>query len=258
MKTKRTTPTLLPQGTGYGRQYWTGAAAQMKDMRIIVFAALIIALRVVVKSAKIYIMPGLHLTLDCYVNALGAMVCGPVVAFLSGAVSDTLGCILFPSPEPYFFPYMFVEMLSSGIFGLFLWRKKITVSRVLLSKLAVNVVCNLIVNPAITKLYYAMLGDSGSTYAFITAVRVGKNLVLFPLEAALIVLFVSALFPLLRSEMNSTVRYADNASSAVEPVTIVARTWVRLRQPHNANSITRGIMTNNSSIFIVRSPFLSI
>lgn len=198
MKTKRTTPTLLPQGTGYGRHYWTGAAAQMKDMRIIVFAALIIALRVVVKSAKIYVMPGLHLTLDCYVNALGAMVCGPVVAFLSGAVSDTLGCILFPSPEPYFFPYMFVEMLSSGIFGLFLWRRKITVSRVLLSKLAVNVVCNLIVNPAITKLYYAMMGDSGSTYAFITAVRVGKNLVLFPLEAALIVLFVSALFPLLR------------------------------------------------------------
>ena len=174
------------------------AAAQMKNLKILVFAALIIALRVVVKSAKIYVMPGLHMTLDCYVNALGAMVCGPVIGFLSGAVSDTLGCILFPSPEPYFFPYIFVEMLSSFIFGLFLWRRKITINRVLLSKLAVNVVCNLIVNPAITKLYYAMLGDSGSTYAFITGVRVGKNLVLFPLEAALIVLFVSALFPLLR------------------------------------------------------------
>ena len=199
MKTKRTTPTLLPQGTGYGRQYWTGAAAQMKDMRIIVFAALIIALRVVVKSAKIYIMPGLHLTLDCYVNALGAMVCGPVVAFLSGAVSDTLGCILFPSPEPYFFPYMFVEMLSSGIFGLFLWRKKITVTRVLLSKFTVNVVCNLLVNPAILKIQYYWMGDqTGKVSAFISGVRIGKNLLLFPFEAAFIVLFISALFPLLR------------------------------------------------------------
>lgn len=198
MKKQNKAPMLLPAGSGYGKQYWMDAAAQMKNLKILVFAALIIALRVVVKSAKIYVMPGLHMTLDCYVNALGAMVCGPVIGFLSGAVSDTLGCILFPSPEPYFFPYIFVEMLSSFIFGLFLWRRKITINRVLLSKLAVNVVCNLIVNPAITKLYYAMLGDSGSTYAFITGVRVGKNLVLFPLEAALIVLFISALFPLLR------------------------------------------------------------
>ena len=198
MKTKTKTPELLPTGAGYGKQYWIDAASQLKSVKMIVFAALIIALRVVVKSAKIYVMPGLHLTLDCYVNALGGMVCGPVIGFLSGAVSDTLGCILFPSPEPYFFPYILVEMLSSFVFGVFLWRRKITVGRVLLSKFAVNFVCNLLVNPAITKLYYAMMGDSGSTYAFVTAVRIGKNLVLFPLESALIVLFIAALFPLLR------------------------------------------------------------
>ena len=198
MKKRNMTPELLPAGAGYGKQYWIDAALQVKNLKILVFAALIIALRVVVKSAKIYVLPGLHLTLDCYINALGGMVCGPVIGFLSGAVSDTLGCILFPAPEPYFFPYIIVEMLSSFIFGLFLWRRKITVNRVLLSKFAVNVVCNLIVNPAITKLYYAMMGDAGSTYAFVTAVRLGKNLLLFPFEAALIVLFISALFPLLR------------------------------------------------------------
>ncbi len=198
---KANQPTLLPAGTGYSKQYWLDAAAQLKDIRMLVFAALIIALRVAVKNpfCKISLMPGLHLTMDCYINALGAMVFGPVVGFLSGAVSDTLGCILFPSPEPYFFPYILVEMLSSFIFGVFLWRRKISVGRVLLSKFAVNVVCNLIVNPAITKFYYLWLGDSTQvTYAFVTAVRLGKNLVLFPLEAALIVLFISALFPLLR------------------------------------------------------------
>lgn len=201
MKKRSMTPELLPQGAGYGLQYWKDAAAQLGNVKILVFAALIIALRVVVKNpfCKISLMPGLHLTMDCYVNALGAMIFGPVVGFLSGAVSDTLGCILFPSPEPYFFPYILVEMLSSFIFGVFLWRRKLSVNRVLLSKFAVNVVCNLLVNPAITKLYYVWLGDSTQTaYAFVTAVRVGKNLVLFPLEAALIVLFVSALFPLLR------------------------------------------------------------
>ena len=198
---KANQPTLLPAGTGYSKHYWLDAAAQLKDIRMLVFAALIIALRVAVKNpfCKISLMPGLHLTMDCYINALGAMVFGPVVGFLSGAVSDTLGCILFPSPEPYFFPYILVEMLSSFIFGVFLWRRKISVGRVLLSKFTVNVVCNLIVNPAITKIYYLWLGDSTQvTYAFVTAVRIGKNLVLFPLESALIVLFIAALFPLLR------------------------------------------------------------
>ena len=69
---------------------------------------------------------------------------------------------------------------------------------VLLSKLTVNVVCNLLVNPAILKWQYYAMGAEGSVAAFINGVRIGKNLLLFPFEAAFIVLFISALFPLLR------------------------------------------------------------
>ena len=202
MKKRSMTPELLPAGAGYGKQYWLDAAAQLKDIRILVFAALFIALRVLAKNPlfNIQVLPGLKFTLDCYVNAVGAMVCGPVVSFLSGAVSDSLGCMLFPMAGQAYFPlYMLVEMTSSLIFGLFLWRRKITVGRVLLSKFTVNVVCNLLINPAIMKLQYYMMGDqSGQVAAFVTGVRIGKNLVLFPFEAAFIVLFISALFPLLR------------------------------------------------------------
>lgn len=202
MKTKRKAPTLWPAGTGYGRQYWTEAAAQLKDIKILVFAALFVALRVLVKHPffSVQLFPGLKFTLDCYVNAVGSMVCGPVVFFLSGAVSDTLGCILFPMAGQAYFPlFMLVEMLSSLIFGMFLWRRKITVTRVLLSKFTVNVVCNLLVNPAILKIQYYWMGDqTGKVSAFISGVRIGKNLLLFPFEAAFIVLFISALFPLLR------------------------------------------------------------
>ena len=201
MKKRTTNLELLPAGAGYGKQYWADAAAQLKNVKILVFAALFIALRVLVKNPlfKIQVLPGLNFTLDCYVNAVGAMVCGPVVSFLSGAISDTLGCMLFPvAGQPYFPPFMLVEMLSSLIFGLFLWRRKITVGRVLLSKFAVNVVCNLLVNPAILKWQYYAMGAEGSVAAFINGVRIGKNLLLFPFEAAFIVLFISALFPLLR------------------------------------------------------------
>ena len=202
MRKKHTTPELLPAGAGYGKQYWIDAAAQIKDIKILVFAALFIALREMVKHQffNIQVLPGLKFTLDCYVNAVGAMVCGPVVSFLSGSVSDTLGCILFPMAGQAYFPlFMLVEMTSSLIFGMFLWRRKITVSRVLLSKFTVNVVCNLLINPVILKLQYYLTGDqSGKVSAFISGIRIGKNLMLFPFEAAFIVLFISALFPLLR------------------------------------------------------------
>jgi ECF transporter S component (folate family) len=190
----------LSAGAGYGKQYWADAAAQLKNVKILVFAALFIALRVLVKNPffNVQVLPGLKFTLDCYVNAVGAMVCGPVVSFLSGAISDTLGCILFPmAGQAYFPPFMLVEMLSSLIFALFLWKRKITVGRVLLTKFTVNVVCNLIVNPLILRWQYYALGSEGTVAALINGVRIGKNLILFPFEAAFIVLFISALFPLL-------------------------------------------------------------
>ena len=33
---KRTVPELLPAGAGYGKQYWLDAAAQFKDIKILV------------------------------------------------------------------------------------------------------------------------------------------------------------------------------------------------------------------------------
>ena len=126
---------------------------------MLVFAALIIALRVAVKTLKLT-TGTISFTFDCYVNSLGSIVYGPIMGLLVGAVSDTLGCILVPSPtSPYFFPFIFVEMSSGFVFGLFLWRKKLTVSRVLLTKFMVNLVCNIILTSLVMKWdYYFFYG----------------------------------------------------------------------------------------------------
>ena len=97
-------------------EYWNAARQELANPRTLVFAALIIALRVVIKMAKIPLAAGLSLTFDCYVNALGSIVYGPIVALLVGAISDTLGCIIFPT-GPYFLPFILVEMSSSFIFA---------------------------------------------------------------------------------------------------------------------------------------------
>ena len=180
------------------RGYWKEAAREFANPKTLVFAALIIALRVIVKMFKIPLAAGLSLAFDCYVNSLGSIIYGPVVALFVGAISDTLGCILFPT-GPYFLPFMFVEMSSSVIFALFLWRRKISVGRVLISKFTVNMFCNIFLTSLFMKWMYIYLVDpKGTTYNVINLVRIGKNLVLFPIESVLIVIILGAFIPVLK------------------------------------------------------------
>ena len=178
------------------KEYWYTAANVLRNTRMLVFAALITALRVAVKAINIPLAANLELSFDCYVNALGSVIYGPVAALLVGAVSDTLGCILFPSGA-YFFPFILVEMSSGFIFALFFWKRRITVGRSLWAKFTVNFVCNILLTSLIMKWYYAVLYGAEKAYPLINLVRIAKSLVLFPLEGMLITLIFERILPIL-------------------------------------------------------------
>ena len=108
--------------TPFSKEYWLQAAAEFKDLKVLLFAALMIALRVALKSVSIPIAANLRINIAFFINAYGAMVFGPVVAIAAAAVSDTLGCLLFPS-GPYFFPFILTEIAGSLIFALFLYQQ---------------------------------------------------------------------------------------------------------------------------------------
>ena len=183
----------------FGKSYWRAAAGELKNTRTLVFASFIVVLRIVVKAFKIPLAAGLSITFDCYVNSLGSLIYGPLVGLCVGAVSDTLGYLIFPSGI-YFFPFIFVEMLSSFVFGLFFWKRQITVGRVLAAKFTVNLVCNIIVTSIFTKWMYTYFSDpKAATYNIINLVRIVKNLVMFPVESVLIVLILGAFIPALKS-----------------------------------------------------------
>ena len=103
--------------TPFCREYWQLAFAEFKDTRMIVFAALILALRVAVKPLSIPVAGDLKEGIGFIVNAFGSMIYGPVLALLSGALSDTLGYLLYPSGV-YFPAYMITEMAGGSGNGL--------------------------------------------------------------------------------------------------------------------------------------------
>ena len=159
---------------------------------MLVFAALMIALRVAMKSMSIPIAADLRINTAFFINALGAMIFGPAVAIVSAAISDTLGCILFPTGA-YFFPFIFIEIAGSLIFALFLYRARVTATRVILSRFCIDFFVNIVLNTPVMWIYYKMV--LGKSYAIFQLPRIIKNLALFPLESVLLTLFLAAVMP---------------------------------------------------------------
>lgn len=190
---KRTQRSTQLYSHPFSKAYWRDAAAELKDTHMLVLAALMIALRVAMKGLAIPLAPNLMINTGFFVNALGAMIYGPVVAIVGAAISDTLGCMLFPQ-GPYFFPFIFIEIASSLFFALFLYRAKVNTTRIVLSRFCVNFFVNIVLNMPIMALFYKFVLDKNYTWLQLPAIA--KNLCLFPVEALLLVLFMAVMVPI--------------------------------------------------------------
>lgn len=183
-------PALYPHP--FSKAYWMQAASEFKKTKVLIFAALMIALRVVLKTISIPIGMDLRINTAFFINAYGAMVFGPVVAIVAAAISDTLGCLLFPTGI-YFFPFIFVEIAGSLIFALFLYRTEITTTKVILSRFCICFFVNIVLNTPIMMLYYSMI--MGKYYPVFDLPRIAKNLCMFPIESFLLILFLRLVIP---------------------------------------------------------------
>lgn len=178
--------------TPFSAAYWRDAAAELKDTKMLVFAALMIALRVALKLVYIPLAPNLKINTAFLANAMGAMVYGPVVATLAAAVSDFLGVLI--TGDVYFPPFVLTEIAGSLIFALFLYRAKITPTRVMLSRFCICLFVNILLQTPLMMLYYqVMMG--GKTYV-LTIPHILKNLFMFPIESVVLTLFLAFIQPI--------------------------------------------------------------
>ena len=176
----------------FSKAYWKQAASEFKKTKVLIFAALMIALRVVLKMVSIPVGPDLRINTAFFINAYGAAVFGPVVAIVAAAISDTLGCLLFPTGV-YFFPFVFIEIAGSLVFALCFYRAKISSVRVMLSRFLIDFGVNIVLNTPIMVLYYKMI--VGKYYAIVDLPRIAKNLCMFPIESILLILFFRLVIP---------------------------------------------------------------
>lgn len=181
--------------TPFSKAYWRDAAAELGDTRTLVIAALMIALRVATKGLAVPIAPNIRLfSVASFINALGAMIVGPVVAIPAAFLSDFLGVLIWEGLGTYFLPYVLQEIGSSLIWALLLYRAKVTPWRVMLGRLSICVIVNVVLGVSIDMLYQQYY--YGASTVVLTIPRVLKNTFMFPIEAVAMTFFLRLMIPI--------------------------------------------------------------
>ena len=125
------------------------------------------------------------------VISVGCYVYGPTVGILVGMVTDTLGFLVSNFGDPYFPGYMITAMLSGLIYGLFLFRQRLTILRLIILRLVINYGINVLLG----SVWKAMLFGKGYYYYFTTGLV--KNTLMLPVEVILTVAVFRLLLPTL-------------------------------------------------------------
>ena len=183
----------------FSKAYWRDAAAELKDTRMLVVTALMVALRIALKPFAIYIGPQMAIQTATLATALGAMIFGPVVAIPAAIVSDTVGFMIYPTGD-YFLPFVLTEIASTMAYALCLYRAKPTATRVIIARFLICFVVNVVLQQLIFAWQYTYMGNpekaKDSIMGMMTVARIFKNLFFFPIESVVITLFLKVLIPI--------------------------------------------------------------
>ena len=157
----------------------------MRHLRALVTAAMLLGVQVLLGLvAAIPLGPSIRISFGSLALSTTGALLGPVASMINGALSDILGSIIHPI-GPYFPGFTLTGLVSGAIYGVMLYDRDVSLKRVLLTKLLIDVICNLLLNTLWLNLLY------GKAFFVILPARALKNLLQYPVDVIL-------LYPLLK------------------------------------------------------------
>ena len=177
----------------FSADYWRDASREVRDLRKLLFSALMIALCIVLAQVpSVPLFGGAKVTWGFLARAVCAWVCGPVLGIVFAVAEDLLSFFITGGGGYPFFPgYTLTTMLGVFLYALFFYKSKITLCNVFLAKLLTN-----LENVLLGALWMAIL--SGKAWYITASGSVIKNLVCLPFQTVLLLLLMTALRPALK------------------------------------------------------------
>lgn len=154
------------------------SSKELRKVRNLVLASLLIAVKLLLDLFTIQILPTLHLSFEFLASSTIGMLFGPSIGALCEGLSDIINYIL--NPKGAFFPGFTISAVVTGIiYGLVLYKKKITVLRCV----AAVIITTVIVEIGLNTIWLSILYNKA--FIVLIGTRMVKNLVMIPINAFL-------------------------------------------------------------------------
>lgn len=145
--------------------------------KMLTITAALVAINLVLNQFTLAFGPLLEIGFAFLPIGVLAYLYGPVNAGIASVVADIIGFVL--RPAGFFFPgFTFNSLLIGLLFGWFLYKKPVTLSRVALANLVVTIVITLILTPIWLNIMFGSPLFAGP--------RMVKAIVLYPIEVGLL------------------------------------------------------------------------
>ena len=176
----------------FSKEYWKSSADKLKSVRYLALIAAFTAMKCIVSGIYIPVGENLRIGISFLFTTVEAAIIGPVAAMLSGAVTDIVSFMIWPS-GPFFFGYTLSSICGGLVYALFLYRRRITVLRLFGAKFVVNYAVNVLMG----SVWSAMLYSKG--YIYYAGKSLIKNTLMLPVEVILLTAVFNILLPVLTS-----------------------------------------------------------
>lgn len=155
---------------------------KMNQTRTITGMALLAALYILLNTLTINLTPTLRIGFSFLALALSCSLYGFLPNVIFCLVVDFLGFMVHPD-GPYMPAFALILMVKALIYSFFLYAQKISLYKIILAQLLVVVIANILLNPLILTFLYKI------PYWATVSERLIKNLICFPIECVVLVLF---------------------------------------------------------------------
>ena len=156
------------------------SAKELDSVPTISVTGMLIAISVVLSFFNLVISNVLQVSFSFLPLAAGGMLFGPVVGGIMGVLSDVLGYFVRPN-GPFFPGFTLNALISGALYGFFLYRRPVTLKRVIAVSVLITIIVNMLLNPLWLSMMY------GNAFIVLFTGRIIKNLVMLPINTALLV-----------------------------------------------------------------------
>lgn len=157
------------------------AFQQLKITHNLVLCGLMAALAVVLNyTTSIFITPNIRIGFSGLPNRVVEYLFGPCIGAIFGGMLDILKYLLKPDGGAFFFGYTFNVMVAGIIYGTILYRRPVRLWRIFIAEFLTKA----IVNCGLNTLWLAVM--NGNAFLAILPARVTKNIIMLPIDTAIL------------------------------------------------------------------------